>query len=229
MDGAAPGCQHVGMFAGADPRAARPARRVVPLAVAALAVVAVAVLVRLVVVDRDPAGTGGVRGQVGERMRGVLEQLDPAGHGHTGHGGSGHGGASSDGASSDGAGGDGAGQGDGRAADVRTVCGVRVFGYEPAGARNLRGVRTVYGYHLCGVAEAGRSWDWAVKLSGPLVMDLASDPPRVQVAEATPEVPFRERVRQLIPERYLRQAYQESLDDATMRDLRRRYDAAAGV
>ena len=114
-------------------------------------------------------------------------------------------------------------------AEARVVCAVRVFGYEPADATTVAAIRTGYGYHLCGVAERGRPWDWAVKLVGPLVMRLSTDPPTVEVAEATATETFPERVRELFPERYRQDALDESLGADRMRDLRERYDDAAGV
>jgi hypothetical protein len=56
----------------------------------------------------------------------TLEQADPGQHHHAGHG---------------------APQATG------VICGVRVYGYEPAEATALADVRTVYGFHLCGIAE----------------------------------------------------------------------------
>jgi len=90
-------------------------------------------------------------------------------------------------------------------------------------------VQTAYGFHLCGVAEPNRPWDWAVKLVGPVVVSMATDPPTVQVAEATNEVSFTDRVGQLFPERYQQEARQESLGEQRMTELRERYDQAAGL
>ncbi|MEV1290307.1 hypothetical protein [Micromonospora sp. NPDC049679] len=172
-----------------------------------VAVILAATVITVLVLQRVTGVTGSpvdLRGQVAERMVGVLERTPPGQHhGHGAH-------VNQDGA-----------------AAGRTVCGVRVFGFEPAGATRVEDVRTVYGHHLCAIAEKGLAWDGAVKLVGPVVLDLSGTPPAVQVAEATAEMPFRERVRQLIPERYQDQAFEESLDPATMTELRRRYDEAA--
>lgn len=150
-------------------------------------------------------GPGDLPAQLAARMIKVLEQTPP--ERHQGHG------ADLDELTGD---------------DPEVLCAVRVFGYEPATAATLEQVDTVYGHHLCALAEPGRDWDFAVKLVGPLVLRLAADPPTVQVAEAVEGVSFRERVRQLIPERYQQQAYQESLDAADFQRLRQRYDDVAG-
>ena len=109
------------------------------------------------------------------------------------------------------------------------ICGVRVYGYEPAQPTALAEVRKVYGFHLCGVAEQNRPWDVAVKLAGPLIMDMSTQPPGIQVVEATGEVKYVDRLNEMFPEKYAQQAQTEALSDAEMTDLRRRYDSAAGL
>ncbi|MEK8104107.1 hypothetical protein NKG94_01405 [Micromonospora sp. M12] len=123
-------------------------------------------------------------------MRITLEQADPGQHNHAGHG----------------------------AQQVATaegkpavICGVRVYGYEPAEATALADVRTVYGFHLCGVAEKKRPWDVAVKLAGPLIMDMSTEPPGIQVVEATADVRFVDRLREMFPDRYEELALKEAL------------------
>jgi hypothetical protein len=90
-------------------------------------------------------------------------------------------------------------------------------------------VRTVYGFHFCGVAEQKRPWDVAVKLAGPVIMDMATDPPGIRVVEASEGVMFVDRLRQMFPSRYAEMALKEALTDSEMADLRRRYDDAAGL
>ncbi|MEU6073855.1 hypothetical protein [Micromonospora sp. NPDC047074] len=109
------------------------------------------------------------------------------------------------------------------------VCGVRVYGHEPAEATTLAGVRTVYGFHLCGIAEQKRPWDWAVKLVGPVIMDMTTEPAGIRVVEGTADVAFVDRLREMFPQEYVEQAREESLAGPEMADLRRRYDAAAGL
>ncbi len=109
------------------------------------------------------------------------------------------------------------------------ICGVRVYGYEPADVTALADVRTVYGFHLCGVAEQKRPWDVAVKLAGPVIMDMSTEPPGIQVVEATADVRFVDRLREMFPDKYEEVALKEALTESEMADQRRRYDAAAGL
>jgi hypothetical protein len=175
--------------------------------VCAVAVIAVAavVLVRLDVIGGSSASPGPVSDQLARRMATVLEQLPPEQHdGHGGHAGTGH-------------------------EPAKQVCAARVYGYEPASAATVDDVVTVYGFHLCGLAEPGRPWDWATKSVAPLVMRFDTEPPTVTMAEATPDVPYRERVEQLIPARYQRLALEGALEPKALADLRRRYAAASGT
>ncbi|NYH41928.1 hypothetical protein HNR22_001655 [Micromonospora jinlongensis] len=153
--------------------------------------------------ESEPAD---LQGQIMARMRTTLEQADPGQHNHAGH----------------------------TAQQVTTgkpavICGVRVYGYEPAEVTALADVRTVYGFHLCGVAEQKRPWDVAVKLAGPVIMDMSTEPPGIQVVEATADVMFTDRLREMFPEKYAELALKEALTDSEMADQRRRYDAAAGL
>ncbi|MEU1643171.1 hypothetical protein ABZ422_20915 [Micromonospora zamorensis] len=155
----------------------------------------------------DPeAKPADLQGQIMARMRTTLEQADPGQHNHAGH----------------------------TAQQVTTekpavICGVRVYGYEPAKVSALADVRTVYGFHLCGVAEQKRPWDVAVKLAGPVIMDMSTEPPGIQVVEATADVMFTDRLREMFPEKYAELALKEALTDSEMADQRRRYNAAAGL
>jgi hypothetical protein len=161
--------------------------------------------VALVSSEAEPAD---LQGQIMIRMRTTLEQADPGQHNHAGH----------------------------NVQEVATeegkptvVCGVRVYGYEPPEVTALADVQTVYGFHLCGVAEEKRAWDGAVKLAGPVIMDMSTEPPGIQVVEATAEVMFTDRVRQMLPPKYAELALKEALTESEMADQRRRYDAAAGL
>ncbi|MEU8153503.1 hypothetical protein AB0B94_07550 [Micromonospora sp. NPDC048986] len=163
----------------------------------------------VVLVNRaDPeAKPADLQSQVIARMRTTLEQADPGQHNHAGHG----------------------AQQAASTAKPAVICGVRVYGYEPTGATALADVQTVYGFHLCGVAEQKRPWDVAVKLAGPVIMDMSTEPPGIQVVEATAEVMFTDRVRQMLPPKYADLALKEALSESEMADQRRRYDAAAGL
>ena len=138
-----------------------------------------------------------------ERMRVTLEQLPPEQHeGHGGHVGT-------------------------AGPPSPLVCGTRVYGYEPADAPTVDDVVTVYGFHMCAIAEPGRSWDWAMKLVAPLVMRFDTRPPTVQIAESANGVSYRDRVKQLFPARYQKAAFEQGLEPAELAELRRRFEAAA--
>jgi hypothetical protein len=155
--------------------------------------------------ETDPAD---LQAQIVSQMRTTLEQSTPEQHNHAGH-------QAQQETTGDG--------------PPPVVCGVRVYGYEPAQATAFTDVRKVYGFHLCGVAEQKRPWDVAVKLAGPLIMDLSANPPGIQVVESTADVKFADRLREMFPEKYAQLAVKEALADSEMTDLRRRYDAAAGL
>lgn len=180
--------------------------RFVWVAVILLAVSAVAVV--LTNSGRSEAEPADLQGQIMTRMRATLEQADPGQHNHAGH--------SAQQVATEGA-------------KPPVICGVRVYGYEPAEVTALADVQTVYGFHFCGVAEQKRPWDVAVKLAGPVIMDLSTEPPGIQVVEATADVRFVDRLRQMFPAKYADLAMKEALADSEMADLRRRYDDAAGL
>jgi hypothetical protein len=165
-----------------------------------------------VVVLHEPTGSeaepADLRGQLLSRMRTTLEQSDPGQHNHAGH--------QAQATATE-------------AAKPAVICGVHLYGYEPSQVTALAEVKTVYGFHLCGVAEPQRPWDVAVKLAGPVILDLATDPPGIQVVEATADVRYVDRLRQMFPAEYAQLAQKEALSESEMADLRRRYDAAAGL
>ncbi|RAO32893.1 hypothetical protein ONO86_05198 [Micromonospora noduli] len=175
--------------------------------VAVIVLVASAGAVVLVNRAGPEAKPADLQSQIIARMRTTLEQADPGQHNHTGHG----------------------AQQAASTAKPAVICGVRVYGYEPTEATALADVRTVYGFHLCGVAEQKRPWDVAVKLAGPVIMDMSTEPPGIQVVEATAEVMFTDRVRQMLPPKYAELALKEALTESEMADQRRRYDAAADL
>ncbi|MFG3706475.1 hypothetical protein ACGF7U_17340 [Micromonospora sp. NPDC047670] len=156
--------------------------------------------------EAEPAD---LQAQIMTRMRTTLERADPGQHNHAGH--------NVQQAST------------GQEAKPTVICGVRVYGYEPAEATALADVQTVYGFHLCGIAEPKRPWDWAVKLAGPVIMDMSTEPLGIRVVEATADVMFVDRLREMFPSKYADLALKEALAGPEMADLRRRYDAAAGL
>jgi hypothetical protein len=156
--------------------------------------------------EAEPAD---LQGQITTRMRTTLEQSNPEQHHHAGH--------------------NVQQVATGEEAKPAVICGVRVYGYEPAEVTALADVQTVYGFHFCGVAEQKRPWDVAVKLAGPVILDMSTEPPGIQVVEATADVMFVDRLREMFPDKYANLALKQALADSEMADLRRRYDAAAGL
>ncbi|MEQ4303195.1 hypothetical protein ABNF97_17700 [Plantactinospora sp. B6F1] len=182
--------------------------RFVWVAVILLAVSAGTVI--LVNTAGSEAGPADLRGQITTRLRTTLESVDPGQHQHSGH----HVQQAT-------------AEKDGKKPSI--ICGVHVYGFEPSGVSTLAEVQTVYGFHLCGVAEQDRPWDWAVKLAGPVIVDMSTEPPGIQVVEATDDVRFVDRLRDMFPDKYEELALKEALDTSEMADLRRRYDEAAGL
>jgi hypothetical protein len=181
------------------------------IAIAALIAVAVVLLVRLDVIggSGEPSAaerTEAVNAELTRRIVTHFEQTPATEH-------QGHGGAK-------------VGTDD---RPAKTVCEARVYGYEPETAATADEVDTVYGFHMCGMAEPGRPWDWATKMVAPMVMRFNTQPPTVEIAESTEKVSYRDRVKQLIPERYQKQAFEGALTPDDMAELRRRYDDAAGL
>jgi hypothetical protein len=155
------------------------------------------------------AAPADLNGQIVARMRTTLEHSDPELHHHTGH----------------------ASQQTTTEPDEKppVVCGVHVYGYEPAAATALADVQTVYGFHLCGVAQKSYPWDVATKLAGPVILDFSQNPPGIQVVEATATVRYIDRLWQVFPKKYAELASREALTPTEMTELRRRYDDAAGL
>ncbi|MEV6495355.1 hypothetical protein AB0M20_43075 [Actinoplanes sp. NPDC051633] len=155
--------------------------------------------------EAEPAD---LQAQIVTRMRTTLEESNPEQHQHAGHN---------------------VQQEATEKGRPAMVCGVRVYGYEPAQVTALADVQTVYGFHLCGVVEQMRPWDVAVKLAGPVIMNMSTEPPGIQVVEATADVKYVDRLREMFPDKYAQLALKEALVDSEMADMRRRYDAAAGL
>jgi hypothetical protein len=87
---------------------------------------------------------------------------------------------------------------------VRVMCAVDPFGIAPATATSAGQVQWVYAQHLCAIATPGTPWDFASKSAGPVAVSL-SNPPSVLLPQ--PRQDFRTQVRQLIPAKYLTQAF----------------------
>ncbi|HEU5108830.1 MAG TPA: hypothetical protein VFT95_09760 [Micromonosporaceae bacterium] len=138
--------------------------------------------------------------QLNARLVGLLEAMPAEGHGH-GHD------AAED------------------AKGAAPVCGVRVFGTEPADADALDEVDKVYAYHFCAMAQPGMDFLYSYKLTGPIAVTLSADPPKIEVAEGGQD--YQKRVRELIPAPYADQAYNASLTPEAMKEVIRRYGEAA--
>lgn len=185
-----------------DPLAPPPRRRTRVRWIAVAVVVVVAAALALVLRVTGSSGSSRpptLANQLADRIAVVLEQSTPADHHQHGH----H------------------SIGDANVTKSPTVCAVRTLGFEPATAKTAAEVRTVYAYHFCALVEAGRAWDFAQKLSGPMKMQL-TEPPKIEVVEPGPG--FQDRTRSLIPAPYQEEALKELLADGQMRDLRKRFD-----
>ena len=171
------------------------------LAVAVLLGAGVLALVRLDVIGgpTEAERAAGVTADLNDRMASTLEKLPTEGH-------QGHGTATT--------------------GQSRTVCGTRVYGYEPEDASSADEVATVYGFHFCAVAEPGGTWDFAPKLVAPLVMHADRRPPTFDMAAATEQVSYQERIDQIFPPRYRQAARETALEPGAMADLKARFDAA---
>lgn len=192
------------LTAATDPLAPPPRRRTRARWIAVAVVVVAAAVLALVL---RAVGSGGpsrpptLANQLADRIAAVLEASTPLDHHQHGH----H------------------SIGDANAAKIPTLCAVRTLGFEPAEAKTVAEVRTVYAYHLCAMVEPGRTWDGARKLSGPMAAQL-TEPVKIQVVE--PGLGFPDRVRSLIPAPYQEEALKELLEEDQMRDLRERFDEA---
>ena len=187
------------------PEAAAPSRGRRPqiLVLAALLAVVIALTVWLAGVGRageTARGPAAITAALAQQMRVTLERLPP--QGHAGHGGAG--------------------------GSSPVLCGTRVYGFAPADAASVEEVDTVYGFHMCAVAEPGRSFDWTTKMVAPLVMRLGQGAPKLDIAESANGVSYQDRVRQLFPPAYRTAALTQALEPAQLSELRRRYAAVAG-
>jgi hypothetical protein len=103
----------------------------------------------------------------------------------------------------------------------RVLCVAEPFGYQPRGAQRIEDVSVIYAYYLCAAGEKGTEWDYASRISGPVVVTVR--PPRIQIAEAGAGYP--DRVRAMIPPEWQARALAGFSDPATPAELRKRYDA----
>jgi hypothetical protein len=148
----------------------------------------------------DGVGSGDYRAQLEAKVVNILEDLPAEGHGH-------HANAAD-------------------AGDAKLVCAVNILGTNPADADAVGEVAQVYGYHMCALPQKDMPWLYAPKLTGPLVVTLAADPPTVTVVEGGEN--FEQRVRAAIPAPYQEDALRAALTEKNLDDLKQRYEDAAG-
>jgi hypothetical protein len=112
------------------------------------------------------------------------------------------------------------------AADT-VLCTAETMGMEPATATRVEDVRVVYAYFFCAAGEPGQPWDFAARISGPVVVEL-TEPPRVRIAEAGLGYP--DRVKAMLPDQYEDWAFSGFRDKALPTALQQRYlDEVAGA
>ncbi|MEV4410728.1 hypothetical protein [Catellatospora sp. NPDC049609] len=113
------------------------------------------------------------------------------------------------------------------AAEDTVLCTAETMGTEPAGATRVADVRVVYAYFFCAAGEPGQPWDFAARISGPVVVEL-TEPPAVRIAEAG--LGYQDRVRAMLPDRYEDWAFSGFRDKELPTALQRRYlDEVAGA
>jgi hypothetical protein len=103
----------------------------------------------------------------------------------------------------------------------RIMCTVDPFGTDPPGVTDVSQVRWVYALHLCAYAEPGTPWLYASKTSGPLAAQLTTPP---TVILPVPTRDYRTQVTQMIPARYLTQAFGNFAHPDLIARLRDQYD-----
>lgn len=113
------------------------------------------------------------------------------------------------------------------AAADKVLCTAETMGTEPADASRVEDVRVVYAYFFCAAGEPGQPWDFAARISGPVVVELA-DPPVVRIAQAGLGYP--DRVKAMLPDEYEDWAFGGFHDPRLPTELRQRYlDEVAGA
>ncbi|WP_191843628.1 hypothetical protein [Catellatospora chokoriensis] len=106
------------------------------------------------------------------------------------------------------------------AAEDTVLCTAETMGMEPADATRVADVRVVYAYFFCAAGEPGQPWDFAARISGPVVVEL-TEPPRVRIAEAGLGYP--DRVKAMLPDQYEPWAFGGFHDPSLPTVLQQRY------
>ncbi|MEV0619759.1 hypothetical protein AB0I81_41020 [Nonomuraea sp. NPDC050404] len=114
----------------------------------------------------------------------------------------------------------------GHSFESSVVCAVEPFGTEPANAASLVEVRWVYARHMCAITGESPDWAASVRASGPIAVKI-DIPPEIRVPKDGAGYP--DRVRQLIPQRYHRLAFEEFSDDSAIEAARERFALATST
>lgn len=135
----------------------------------------------------------GLRFEVGEAAARLIEQASPAEHHEHGHV---------------------------VGADDKVICGVHVFGTEPANPATVDEVSVVYGYYFCAMGSPGTPYLMSSRADGPVVVRFGP-PPVVTIVRSGPN--YAERVRALMPDEYEDQCFGGLPDDAVAARVKARY------
>jgi len=106
------------------------------------------------------------------------------------------------------------------------VCGVEIFGTEPAGAKTADAVTRVYGYYFCAVGPDGTPYLRSSRMDGPVVITFGP-PPVVQIARSG--AGYDGRVRAMMPDQYEPLCFGGLRDRSVAADVRRRFIDLAGA
>jgi hypothetical protein len=104
----------------------------------------------------------------------------------------------------------------------RVICGVHVFGYEPAAASRLEAVTTVYGYYFCAIGAPGTPYNESSRSDGPVVVHFGPIP---TVTIAAPGDGYAERVRAMMPDPYEAQCFHGLPDSRVAAAVKSRYES----
>jgi hypothetical protein len=104
----------------------------------------------------------------------------------------------------------------------RVICGVHVFGYEPATARTVAAVTTVYGYYFCAIGAPGTPYSQSSRSDGPVVVHFGSAP---SVTIAAPGDGYADRVRAMMPDPYESQCFHGLPDSSVAAAVKSRYES----
>jgi len=107
-------------------------------------------------------------------------------------------------------------------AESRIVCGIEPIGYEPADATRVEDVKVAYVNFLCASGPPGTTFETAYKFSGPAEIKLWKP---IAVLTVPLNAPYRDGVRQLMPDRYEAQALAGFADPDVPRSVVQRYNA----